>query len=143
MNSIVRRLQEKRQVEIAKEILESNGYKLKSLKESAVDKFWDLYDSDHTNQSRLEGIMNKLGIPQEEEGLSEEDASRILKSFEEKYGYKDREFEKCCSDLVKKLGFKEASTNYYNYYVKGSVAVFVVEEEDAKDLSRVLANHYV
>lgn len=78
MKEIVSRLTENRQIQLSKEILESSGYEVsKKLDESALDKFWDLYDSDNAVADALEEIAGELGISDEAE-ISERDAQRIL-----------------------------------------------------------------
>lgn len=86
MKEIVNRLHESRQIEKAKSILESNGFKVakkdttQRLDESALDQFWDLYDSNYQVGEKLEKIAADLGIDFDSEP-TEEEAKQILSAY--------------------------------------------------------------
>lgn len=87
MKEIVNRLHEAKQVKLAKSILKSNGYKVNmKINESALDKFWDLYDSSDAVSDALEKIADDLGIDPDV-APTEEEAQQILDAYEDQGGY--------------------------------------------------------
>lgn len=64
----------------SKKLLESKGYKISKINESAVDEFWSLYDSSREVAAQLEDIADELGISNEEEP-TESEAKRILSAY--------------------------------------------------------------